>query len=547
MAVCARHGDEIYAACRSCIEGVYQLDRSHSLSPTARMPRARLPQLSANADVSATGDSGASSAEQHDGDCGDCAMFDRRGFLTRASLLGLGAMVTAACGDGVIGGALTQPNPPITPFFVDPTKVTALQQVGGRAVVSPPSSGAVIVERLSSTSFRGFALACPHAGTSVDVRADGFLCPNHGARFSRDGIWQGGQPTSDLNQVAVVLQANGTLLVGGAVATPIPAAIAVSSTTISFTASSTGSPPAPQTIAVTNSGGGALTGLALTLSYAANQATGWLTLALSNAAAPASITLAASRGVLPAGTYTATVRVATGTASNGSATINVSMIVQDTNAPPALQLSTTSLAFTTTRGSSPSAQTVQLLNSGAGTLGGLAYTVAYGAGASTWLTTSSISGTTAPATLTVRPEASLLAAGTYTATITVTAIGTATRTIAVTLTVVSAGLAVTIANWPALASVGGAAGSVGNVAGVGVAVVRTGANSFAAFSMRCPHQGTTIRVENFSNTGSAFHCPNHDALWNNAGQLIPASRQRTSSLSALTVTYTAGDTVFYVS
>lgn len=163
------------------------------------------------------------------------------------------------------------------------------------------------------------------------------------------------------------------------------------------------------------------------------------------------------------------------------------------------------------------------------------------------MTSTGLSGTTAPATLTVRPEASTLAAGTYTATITVAATGAATRTTAITLTVVASGLAVTIANWPALANVGGAAGSVGNVAGVGVSIVRTGANSFAAFSMRCPHQGTTIRVANFNNTGSAFRCPNHDALWNSAGRLIPASRQSTSSLTALSVTYAAGDTVLYVS
>ncbi len=513
------------------------------------MPNFRLPQLSETVDAESVPSVGADDArvEHHHEDCDGCAMFDRRGFLTRASLLSLGAMVTAACGDGVIGGALTQPDPTITPFLVDPAKVKALQQVGGRAIVSPPDSGTVLVERLSATSFRGLTLACPHKGTTVDVLADGFLCPNHAARFSRDGIWQGGQPTSDLGQVAVVLQPNGTLLVGGAVAPPIPAAIAVSSSAAVFIASTVAATSAAQTVAVSNSGGGTLAGLALALAYTANQATGWLTLELSAATAPATVTLTANRGALPAGMYTATVRIATSDPTNGSSTINVSLIVQDPNAPPALQLSATGLAFSTSRGFSPAPQTVQVLNSAGGALRGLAYTIAYGPGASTWLTTSALSATTVPATLTVRPESSTLATGTYTADITVTATGAASRTITITLTVVSAGLAVPLANWPALANIGGAVGSVGNVAGVGVAVVRTGANSFAAFSMRCPHQGTTIRVENFSNSGSAFHCPNHDALWNAAGQLIPASRQNTFSLTALTVSYAAGDTVLYVS
>jgi len=309
--------------------------------------------------------------EQHDGECGGCAMFDRRGFLTRASLLGLGAMETAACGDGVIGGALTQPDSSITPFLVDPTTVPALQQVGGRAIVTLPESGTVLVERLSATSFRGLTLACPHQGTTVNALTDGFLCPNHGARFSRSGAWLGGQPTSDLNQVAVVLQPNGTLLVGGAVAPPLHAAIAVSSTAVSFTASTVGPAPAAQTVAVTNPGGGTLAGIALTLAYAANEPTGWLTLSLSAVAAPATITLTANRGALPAGTYTATVRVATNDSTNGSATIVVSLIVLDPAAPPALQLSTSALTFNTTRGFSPAPQTVQLLNSGSGTLRGL--------------------------------------------------------------------------------------------------------------------------------------------------------------------------------
>ncbi len=515
------------------------------------MSQFALPQRSVCTDETASAAGvNLSAGDQHHAtgeDCGGCALFDRRGFLTQASLLGLGALVVGACGDGVIGTAITAPALSVSPFRVDPNAVTALQQVGGRAVVSPPGSAPVLLERVTTAQYRGFALACPHQGTTVNVVSDGFACPNHDARFSRDGVWLAGQPTSDLNQVPVVKQADGSLMVGGVVAPPVPPALAVSGTAVAFTASTVGAAPAPQTIQVTNSGGGALTGVSLSLSYGPNEPTGWLTLSLSESAAPATITLTANRGTLAAGTYSATVRLTATGSSNGPILVGVSMIVQDPNAPAALRLSATSLAFSTTRGASPAPQTVQVLNSGGGRLPGIAYTVAYGPGASAWLTTSSLSGTAAPATLTIRPEASALAAGTYTATVTVTAAEAMTATIAITLTVVAAGLAVTLASWPPLANIGGAVGSVGNMAGVGVAVVRTGANSFAAFSMRCPHQGTTIRVENYNNTGSAFHCPSHTALWNSAGQLIPASRQRTSSLTALSVTYTPGDTVLYVS
>jgi hypothetical protein len=54
----------------------------------------------------------------------------------------------------------------------------------------------------------------------------------------------------------------------------------------------------------------------------------------------------------------------------------------------------------------------------------------------------------------------------------------------VSLTVTAAGLLVTIAAWPALANVGGVAGSVGNVNGGPVAISRLSATSFAA-SFRC--------------------------------------------------------------
>jgi Rieske Fe-S protein len=204
------------------------------------------------------------------------------------------------------------------------------------------------------------------------------------------------------------------------------------------------------------------------------------------------------------------------------------------------------VSFNTTAGSSPSTQTVQVINSGAGSIGGLAFAVTYGAGATGWLSTSSLSGTTTPSTLTVRPLTTGLAAGTYTANIAVSGTGVASRTLTVTLVVAINGLAVTIAAWPALASVGGIAGSVGTLNFSAVAVVRTGQNSFIAFSLLCPHAGSTVQVQSGAG-GQAFRCPNHGATWNASGVLLPSSPQATSRLSPLTVTYSPGDSVLYVS
>jgi nitrite reductase/ring-hydroxylating ferredoxin subunit len=236
------------------------------------------------------------------------------------------------------------------------------------------------------------------------------------------------------------------------------------------------------------------------------------------------------------------VRATAGNAADSS-TIAVSLVVQDPNAPPALQLSSTAVALNTTLGVSPASQAVQLVNAGGGSLAGLAITLTYGAGATGWLSTSSLSATTAPSTLTVRAVATGLAAGTYTATVQVSGTGVPARTLTVTLTVIAAGLAVTIASYPALANVGGVAGSVGTVNGGQVAVARISATAFAAYSMRCPHAGTTINVVN----GTSFRCPNHGATFTSTGALASNSPYRTSSLNPLTVSYTPGATVLYVS
>jgi nitrite reductase/ring-hydroxylating ferredoxin subunit len=89
---------------------------------------------------------------------------------------------------------------------------------------------------------------------------------------------------------------------------------------------------------------------------------------------------------------------------------------------------------------------------------------------------------------------------------------------------------VKVSDFPALANVGGVATTT--VSGIPLAIVRTGASSFAAFSRICPHQGTTIDV--FTN---GFQCPRHGATFNASGQWIGG--QRTSNLTSYPVGYDA--------
>lgn len=95
----------------------------------------------------------------------------------------------------------------------------------------------------------------------------------------------------------------------------------------------------------------------------------------------------------------------------------------------------------------------------------------------------------------------------------------------------SAGLTVRLADFPALANVGGIARVDGGT-GIPVALVRTTATTFAAFSMVCPHQGTTIDI-----VSGGFHCPNHGANFSAAGQWTGG--QSTGNLSSFPTTYDA--------
>jgi Rieske Fe-S protein len=95
-------------------------------------------------------------------------------------------------------------------------------------------------------------------------------------------------------------------------------------------------------------------------------------------------------------------------------------------------------------------------------------------------------------------------------------------------------LIVTVASFSALSAVGGVARVDGNTRAP-VAVARTGASTFVALSMICPHQGTTVDI-----VSGGFFCPNHGARFTTSGSW--AGGQPTSSLRSYPVVYdsTAG-------
>jgi Rieske Fe-S protein len=98
----------------------------------------------------------------------------------------------------------------------------------------------------------------------------------------------------------------------------------------------------------------------------------------------------------------------------------------------------------------------------------------------------------------------------------------------VALTTGPVALTVQVSNYPALANVGGITQI--NASGTPLAVVRTGTDTFSAFSLICPHRGCTVAI-----TGSSFQCPCHGARFSSTGTWTGG--QRTSNLYSLSTSY----------
>jgi Rieske Fe-S protein len=71
------------------------------------------------------------------------------------------------------------------------------------------------IVRTSDTTFVTLSRICPHQGNIVNQNGSGLLCTGHGARFSANGTWVGGQGTSSLRSYSTSYDAAaGTLTVG---------------------------------------------------------------------------------------------------------------------------------------------------------------------------------------------------------------------------------------------------------------------------------------------------------------------------------------------
>lgn len=100
-------------------------------------------------------------------------------------------------------------------------------------------------------------------------------------------------------------------------------------------------------------------------------------------------------------------------------------------------------------------------------------------------------------------------------------------------------LSVTVANFPALGSIGGIARVDGN-SSTPIAAVRVGTSQYAAFSLVCPHQGATVGIN-----GSGFRCPQHGAQF--AADGTWTGGQPTSNLHALSAQFDSATGILTIS
>lgn len=220
-------------------------------------------------------------------------------------------------------------------------------------------------------------------------------------------------------------------------------AIIVDPSVVTFAAQENGlSPPAESVLVRAD---GPLDGLSASIGHAPGRPSGWLTVRLSDDAAPASLTLSATTDGLAPGQYDATVML---TAPDAAADRTLTVILTVSPGSPVIELDRSGVEIQGRQGAAdPPAQTVGVTNAGGGSLTGLNATVSYPAGEPIGWLTAGVSNTTAPAEIILSATTGSLAPGTWSAAVTVTA-GAASispASILVTLVVDAAGPVIAVA------------------------------------------------------------------------------------------------------
>jgi Malectin domain/Viral BACON domain len=245
-----------------------------------------------------------------------------------------------------------------------------------------------------------------------------------------------------------------------------PPTLAVDTTAVWFAATTPGSNPAAQTVNVSNTGGG-------TVNWSASGNQPWLTVSPASGANAGVLSIGATLGSLAVGTYTGTVTVSAPGIAGSPQKIGVTFGI---TLPPVLNTSPASLSFTSTVGTSPAAQSINVTNTGGGSLDWAV------TGDQNWLVVRPSSGS-APAAISVQPNATGLAVGTYSANVTVSAAGVSgsPQTIPVSVTITAAPPSMTVLS-TSLSFMGAMGGANPSAQAVGIANSGAGTINWTASS-----------------------------------------------------------------
>lgn len=128
-----------------------------------------------------------------------------------AQLTAIPLVYDASSGAITLGIAPAEPPPPRQPksFTIDVRNEPSLSAVGGIYIFGRGNGYPGALVRMAATEFLALSPICPHRAYYVDVDESGrgFLCPGHGAMFTANGTWYGGQPTTNLSVLSSVYDA----------------------------------------------------------------------------------------------------------------------------------------------------------------------------------------------------------------------------------------------------------------------------------------------------------------------------------------------------
>jgi uncharacterized protein (TIGR03437 family) len=266
-------------------------------------------------------------------------------------------------------------------------------------------------------------IAFPSAATSTPLNGGVVYSPCYSAATLSAGVYTGQIQVLDQSKQLTKIPVQFTV-------TPAPV-IKVAPSTLSFVTYAGQNPPS-QTVQLTNSGGGTLNWN----TYWTQPAGGaWWSLSPGSGTGDGSVTVQVNSVSLPVGSYTGTINFFGPGALNAPLPMNLTLTVNP--GQPVMALTSASLAFVAARNANPSPQTVQVNNTGTGSLGWTAAANTQAGGS--WLSVSPATGV-APSTLTLTVNSSTLSPGVYQGSVTVSPLSSANaangpQVLQVTLTV----------------------------------------------------------------------------------------------------------------